>query len=75
MYVCDTIYKRKIMIIFVPSFPKNDNKDEIGGLTKENVNSACIQPVAEFLDRKVNEWLQAKVIELKLTVNEDTFTG
>eukprot|EP01036_Dinobryon_divergens_P031914 gene31914-41405_t len=51
-----------------------ENADEIGGLTNENVNADCIQPVAEFLERKVNEWLQAKSIELKLTVNNDSFT-
>ena len=79
MYVlCDTLYKlymkNGMLDIITKTFP-NMIKDEIGGLTNENVNADCIQPVAEFLERKVNEWLQAKSIELKLTVNNDSFTG
>ena len=62
MYVlCDTLYKlymkNGMLDIITKTFP-NMIKDEIGGLTNENVNADCIQPVAEFLERKVaqSEW-------------------
>ncbi len=50
-------------------------EDEIGGLTQENVKSECIQPVAAFLERQVDEWMKAKFLETKLTVGNETFTG
>ena len=44
-----------------------DKADEIGGLTNENVVSACLEPVALYLQKVVKDWIDSKTLVVPIS--------
>jgi len=47
----------------------------VGGLTEENFNSACAEPVAVHLAEVSEKWVADRTITIPITINEKEFTG
>lgn len=43
--------------------------EDIGGLTKENVVETCINPVANYLQQAVQEWIDSKSLTVPIEIN------
>ena len=50
-----------------------ERAQEIGGLTNENVVSSCIEPVVNFLQKSVQEWIDSKSLVVPIKINDKVY--